>query len=51
LNKENILVCKNSKQIIISNNGKRLIIDKNNVLFDSLKDKTKEEIKEWFDSR
>lgn len=46
-----ILITKNDTFIMISNDGKRLVIDEDNKLFNELKDKTKEEIKEWYINR
>lgn len=46
-----ILIIKNDEEIMISQNGKKLIIPKDNDLFNELKDKSKEEIQEWFINR
>jgi len=48
---DKILIIKNKNEIVISNNGKRLVVDKNNSLFEELKEKTKEEIKNWYLNR
>jgi hypothetical protein len=43
-----ILVVRNETQIVISNNGKRFVVDKENKTFDLLKDKSNDEIKDWY---
>lgn len=47
--KSKILVIKNDNTILISVDGKKLII--NGDLFESLKDKNKDEIIEWYEKR
>lgn len=44
----NVLVSKNENFITISFDGKKLIINKNNILFEELNKKSKEEIKKWY---
>lgn len=46
MDKEKIIVLKTDDLIVISYEGKRLII--NDVLFNTLKGKTINEIKEWY---
>jgi len=46
MDKEKIIVLKTDDLIVISYEGKRLII--NDVLFNALKGKTINEIKEWY---
>lgn len=48
---DKILIVKNDDCILISNNGKKLVIDKDNLLFNQLKDKSKEDIQKWFIER
>jgi hypothetical protein len=48
---DKILVLIKEDHILISNNGKRLIIDSEDLMFNELKTKTKEEILEWYASR
>lgn len=43
-----ILIVKNETQIVISNNGKRLVIKSDNKLFNTLQEKSKEEIQKWY---
>ena len=43
-----MLVVINHNSILIADNGRKLIIDVGNPLFNILKDKNKEEIKEWY---
>lgn len=43
-----VLISKNENFITISFDGKKLIIDKNNILFEELNKKSKEEIKKWY---